>query len=1255
MVELAITAAISTAISVGVSFIASALAGTQKLQDVVGPRLSELKVQTSTYGEFIRVVYGTTRLAGNVIWAQDIEEEEVRTTTRSSGGGKGGGGGGAQQTSVTYNYYIDMAIGLCEGPIDAILRIWADGVPLDLTLGTYRIHRGTEDQDPDPYIESIEGVGNTPAYRGLAYVVVERFPIGLYGNRIPNFTFEIRRTVKNTDTVEDKITEIVLIPGSGEFVYDTVIQSKIRGVEDANGDLQTSGAAEVTNSHNFDGGANIITALNDLLRDLPNIETIAVVVNWFASGVEADTCTIIPKVEYAADVSTTTPNQWAVAGLTRETATVINFFADGVPTYGGTPSDQSLVRMIRYINETLGLNVMLYPMPLVDIIDSNNPKPWRGRITTTESTGADTRISNFFNGTNRYNAFIMHYVNLNIAEGRLMDYVDSIVIGSEMVGLTQVHWPAASGTFPAVNQFKGLAATVKSALTSQGNSAVKTVYAADWSEYHSVDGWFNMDPLYTDSNLDIIGIDYYMPLTPVLSQSEIDKDTITASFESEEGWEYYYTDSFNKTGQTFYSPPDGSNPYAWKNIEAFWKASAHTNPDASNNWSAKAKPVWITEYGFPSVDACTNMPNVFYDPRSIESFFPIGSTGNIDFPAQRVALDAFVDYWDSINQELGNADLVPRKFLWTWDARPYPFWPYLEEVWADGILWEPGHWVQGKLGVSTLGAVIGDLLQRVGFTSGEYDVGELSDLVFGFSLSSKQSVRNHIETLQKAYQFDAVESGGVLKFKSRRNKSSVVTIEDDELVVQGQEYPVEINRQQQLELPTYIDVSYVDINRDYQIGTQISQRQTINSDNNISISFEIVFGDQFAKQIADINMYTAWVQRTSYKFKLPPKYCRVEPTDIITLDLEGTEHEVRVLETRMEFGGVQEILGIAHDVSTYNFNVPPQEDLTSTLTKKKNVSDTDVEFLDLPAFSTDTGQQGYLRIGVVGINGDEWKGAVLYRSDDGGEDEGNTFGLLTTTQATATIGTVLNFVGSGPRNAFDYGTTIDVLLKEGELESISELGMLNGGNVALVGNELIQFQTATLVSANRYTLSKLLRGRLGTEHEIDSHSVAERFVLINNALSKVEMPLDLIGLSRFYKAVSIGKTLAGTDEESFNYMGNTLKPYSVVALAAEYSSNDIIVSWTRRTRINGHWKDGVDIPLVEETEAYEIEILDGSAGNVLRTLTATTTQVTYTEAQQIEDFGSGAVPLSTLRVAVYQMSTIIGRGTVNDSTLQVIS
>jgi hypothetical protein len=191
-----------------------------------GPRLNNLQVQASTEGAPIPEMAGRVRIAGQIIWATRFKEVVSKKT---EGGGKGGGGGSVK--IKTYLYFANFAVGLCEGPIDRIGRVWADGKPLSLAGITMRVYRGTPSQLPDPLIEGVEGAGNTPAYRGLAYVVFDNLPLEKFGNRLPQLNFEVfRRVIPDAgDGLEDLVRSITVIPGAGERVYDTKIQKRNAG------------------------------------------------------------------------------------------------------------------------------------------------------------------------------------------------------------------------------------------------------------------------------------------------------------------------------------------------------------------------------------------------------------------------------------------------------------------------------------------------------------------------------------------------------------------------------------------------------------------------------------------------------------------------------------------------------------------------------------------------------------------------------------------------------------------------------------------------------------------------------------------------------------------------------------------------------------------------------------------------------------------------------------------------------------------
>lgn len=227
---------------------------------------------------------------------------------------------------------------------------------------------------------------------------------------------------------------------------------------------------------------------------------------------------------------------------------------------------------------------------------------------------------------------------------------------------------------------------------------------------------------------------------------------------------------------------------------------------------------------------------------------------------------------------------------------------------------------------------------------------------------------------------------------------------------------------------------------------------------------------------------------------------------------------------------------------------------------------------------------------------------------------------------------------------FDEVHTFDVTLIRNTLSSAaSELDVLNGQNLCLLGDELLQFKTVTSLGGTQYRLSSLLRGRFGTEWAMNSHGPGERFVMIDKAWTrKLHEAASDIFTTRLYRAVSSGMSLQAAFIHAEYQDGIALKPYAPCHVTgARDGGLNLTIAWIRRTRTNGAWRDYVDVGLGETSERYEIDILDG-AGTVIRTLTSTTPSVVYSAANQTTDFGGTQAVVSC---TIYQLNATVGRGT----------
>ncbi len=385
------------------------------------------------------------------------------------------------------------------------------------------------------------GGANTPAYRGTAYVVFEELPLERFGNRLPQLSFEVFRPILDGTSAESLVRAVTLIPASGEFAYATEI------VRREDGDGETS--AENVNAE--PDAADLSVALDRLEACAPKVESVSLVVAWFGDDLRAGHCRIRPGVEVSA--KSTTPENWWVDGVSRNSAHLVSRDDQGRPAYGGTPSDSTVVEAIQEL-KARGYRVTFYPFILMDVpADNELPDPysdnaaatgqptypWRGRITCSPAAGyagspdktaaAGSQVAAFL-GSAQPSDFdvddervewdgdpddwglrrmILHYAHLCAAAGG----VDAFPIGSELRGITQVR--SGASTYPAVAELIDLAADVRSVL----GVGTKLSYAADWSEYfghHPQDGsgdvFFHLDPLWADDAIDFVGIDNYMPL-----------------------------------------------------------------------------------------------------------------------------------------------------------------------------------------------------------------------------------------------------------------------------------------------------------------------------------------------------------------------------------------------------------------------------------------------------------------------------------------------------------------------------------------------------------------------------------------------------------------------------------------------------------------------------------------------------------------------------------------------------------------------
>lgn len=555
--------------------------------------------------------------------------------------------------------------------------------------------------------------------------------------------------------------------------------------------------------------------------------------------------------------------------------------------------------------------------------------------------------------------------------------------------------------------------------------------------------------------------------------------------------------------------------------------------------------------------------------------------------------------------------------------------------------------------------VAAGLCLEAGLTVLDFDTAALAGLtVRGYVRTGVMPARQAIDPLRQATFFDGVESNGKIVFRPRgADVVATITLDDLGAVVEGagsQGSALTISEAQDVDLPRCVRVHYLSESRDYETGEQdspnrldinigVSEVGFWNPVNDVDVQLPIVLTDLQAREIAQVLWANAWTERLSYTTIIDGANQALEPADPIAIPVDGVTQRVRIVDITDSFPATRTLNMLADDAAGYRSVgvVPDAGAVPITRPHVTVVLPAEALFLDIPLLRDADNDPGFYAA-IFGALPTSFAGAGLYRSVDGG---GSYLRISTSGASAAITGTLLGAVPAGPTDVFDEIHSFMVeLFGPGPLNNASESAVLGGANACAVGVdgrwELLQFKTATFISGTVYKLSGLLRGRRGTEWAVGLSVVGDKFVFLSGV---VRVPLETaqINHSYLYKTVGVGTSIDSATAHSFTGHAVDLRPFSPAHLSAtrDAGSGDWTVAWVRRGRIGQTLQDGTDVAVNEATEAYQVDIYNGST--VVRTISVGVQTAVYTSANQTSDFGS---PQTSLKVAVYQISAVVGRG-----------
>uniref|UniRef100_UPI0035B1ED2C phage tail protein n=1 Tax=Accumulibacter sp. TaxID=2053492 RepID=UPI0035B1ED2C len=548
---------------------------------------------------------------------------------------------------------------------------------------------------------------------------------------------------------------------------------------------------------------------------------------------------------------------------------------------------------------------------------------------------------------------------------------------------------------------------------------------------------------------------------------------------------------------------------------------------------------------------------------------------------------------------------------------------------------------------TTVGAIVSaECLQSGLLAAGDIDVSALTSGVYGYRVASVGAIRAALEPLQAAWPFDVVQRGYVIRFVARGG-SSVVTIPQADLDARraGASAGIQIttSREMDSQIPRKVTVQYLDLDREYNVGLQYAERLNTAAINAIVLDLPIVMTATDAAGKAEVLLYVYWLERYDVSINLPPNYHQLEPGDVVTLVTPEGNVSLRLTTVDYTSDGRVECRAKYANAAVYTPTAVGASPAVTGPTTVNPIGASTYVLLDVPLIHSAQSGPSFLAAMTSAAAG--WSGGALMQSTDAG----STWAVIHDFGAPGSaIGMCTNSIGASDPRVIDNGSVLNVTLTQGALYSVTQLAMLNGANVFAYGAdgrwEIIAAQTCTLVSGNNYTLRDLLRGRFGTEWAMSLHAAGDSLVLLDTTdVAAIAMSAGSIGLSYLYRGITVNRDLGTDSNRTFAYRGVNLKPLSPIALTGNRDAgNDWTLTWIRRTRDGGEWRDYVDASLGEAAESYAIDVYaDGSYTSVKRTITASSPSCFYASADQVADFGANQ---ATLYLKLYQLSATVGRG-----------
>jgi hypothetical protein len=1255
------------------------------------PTLQDLIVEAATMGLPIPANYGRNKIAGNLIQSDMLQAE------KHSGKGTGSKG------TPYYTYNVTCAVAICRGPIYSIWRIFADskliwdmdpevtgpgtstpGTPLvqsgwapnsngtggvatlyhygtgknsnnQFAGSTVNFYFGTEDQGPDgsmsPLATAATGFANSqPGYRGIAYAVFNGLPLQDYGNRIPNFSFEINGYYIGANNIVTSPAPTNPSYDNVQVYYD-VVQQVIYAFNEGALQIynaQTAGLIYDDNATGANLSQNTIV-LQAMAPFSGNVLVLAASMNnaqgapdgtmWMAFSTDT--------VGNPAGVENTAPG--LLLNVSPSTGPVAAY-----PLIQSTPSATEVSPGVYTNSIAIGPINQSFPEATPP-----GPPPAVGDAGASAYCTSAQTIMVFGASFNTWQAYDMS------------GGAPVLTAFGYLPGATGYHFPTLSWDDAGGRLVVATGNQVWTMLVQQSGQ----ITISDPCDVY---------PTFTDNGAG------YVPLFDAVANC------------------FIFTDGYD-----MYSVVDPTTlvPQAHINfVAAYGFPMLNVDPWFVQQLPQGSIAVIIAGTGVyggivngPN-NSISGGPGPGFGATSGDQVSGGGTGGgNVYILSSTTLAELSSVQTDGWTWTAAEYYVAPNPVLYNpWGNG------YMDYVTNNGVGWAIYHPNGYPISLAT---IVQDICLECGLTIQQINVEALANtIVYGYVISQEASGRAAIEPLQEIYQFDLVEIDGVLTgvFRATENATIAVTIAEADLGARSATAEIGANpqpkviekRKQDVEIPQYVFLRYRTAGGDFyvknfsfEIATQYAKRaispvSTVYGMAHQSFSSTLVLDDQQAANIVLQILLLQYLNRTSYQISLPINYISITPGDVIQLnwhDTEGNLVSVPVYVQQADIGADNtiKISGVACNGAIYQAQnstnntviyggplgiptpgqglpVPPPAGYTpqAPLVQGAPVAfpgfipmnsgqSTTVELLEIPPIAdTDDTAGFYWTAGGVGVSGG-W-GCSFVTSVNGG----SSYVVVGTESIPGVLGSTTNQLGDA-KNSFgnpvipglwDDANTVNIRVTaapSNSLASVEPVNVENQENIFVIGNEIVGAANVVQEADGTYTLSLLQRGLLGTDIYIADHAPGERAIMLTGILNNDTLTPGAIGNAYLYAGISVGGDITTSHVFSYSLKGTRIRPEEPchVTLLRDTDNNAMVV-WTPRNRINYQWIDGTEQASDEAIEAYQVDII--SQGAVARTLTdwfigdstvgseanqdSGLRMVPYTAAEQEEDglVGAGA-------------------------------